>query len=97
MPQVAVLSVVPRTGRQIVGSGTTLLEEVAEAVISIHARCILLSVRTAGRRRRCLFNRVATDLCIVAPVIRHSAVIKTTAGRVGNAHDRDCGEAWRFL
>jgi hypothetical protein len=93
MPQVAVLSAAPHIGRQIVASGTFLLEEVAEAAITIRARCIALLVQAVEWRHSCLFNREGTDPCIVAPVIRHNAVIKMTAGRVGNVYDRDCGEA----
>lgn len=87
MRPAGVQSAAPPTDSQIAGRGTTPVEEMAEAVITIHARCIALPARTVERRRRCLFNQAGTGLCTVAPVIRRSVIAVTTVDHAGNVYD----------
>lgn len=82
---------VPRTGSPIEGCAMALAEGAAGCAITNRARCTAPSVRAVGRRRRCLFSRAVIDLSIAVPVTRRSTgAERTTAGRTGNIHDRDC-------
>ena len=94
MRQAAVQSVVPRTNSLVVARGVPLAEVAVGFANVMHVKCIASPVRAVGRRRRYLFSRVVTDLCIAVNVInRNVLVTRMTEDRVGNVHDRDFGKA----
>jgi len=94
MRRAVVQNAEPHTSRPVGGIGMTLAEVAGGFANARHVKCIALSVRTVGRRPRCLFSRAATDLCIAVNVInRNVTVARTTEDRVGNVHDRDFGKA----
>src|SRR5437016_14503158 len=98
MPQAAARSAAPHTSSPIEGRGTTLVEGEAGFANTNPARCIASPVRAVGSRRRYLFSRAVTDLCIAAPVTRRNVpALQMTDDRAGHRHDRDCDETRRFL
>ena len=98
MRRAAAQSVAPHTSSRVVGRGVPLAVGAVGFANVMHAKCIVPPARAVGRRRRCLFSRALTDLCIAVSVTRRSAVVaRTTDDRAGNLHDQDCGESRRFI
>ena len=98
MRRAAAQSVAPHTSSRVVGRGVPLAEGALGFANVMHAKCIAPPARAVGRRRRCLFSRALTDLCIAVIVTRRSAVVvRTNDARAGHVHDQDGGESRRFI
>lgn len=98
MPRAAALNAAPHTSSPIVVRGTTIAEGKAGFANTNPAKCIAPPARAVGSRRKYLFSRAVTDLCIAAPVTRRNVpAFQMTDDRAGHRHDRDCDETRRFL